>query len=138
MEFLADLGQLAFSFGLWLDGPLFDFELGFFAAVGAFALGPLDDLAGFGFGVAAPQAVEQLDADERQHGSDGGRQQNSEAFRHGIPPIECRHLQGNAADRYGHRGSRHTQTMDQPTTHGDDPTAGRYNNQDELLENEFF
>ncbi len=61
MQFLAQLGQLAFAVGLLLDGRFFDFQLGFALKIGGVALGVVEDLSGFGFGVAAAQAIEQFD-----------------------------------------------------------------------------
>ena len=60
VQFLPELGQLVFAFGLLLDGQFFDFQLGLFAAVGLSRSAPLDDLAGFGFRIAAAEPVENL------------------------------------------------------------------------------
>ena len=49
VQLLAQLGQLALAFGLLLDGHFLDFQLGFLAAIGAFAIGAGDDLAGLRF-----------------------------------------------------------------------------------------
>ena len=57
---------------LLLDGPFFDFELGFLDAVGAIAFGAGEDFAGFAFGVAATQPVDGLDQNQGQRGRNRG------------------------------------------------------------------
>ncbi len=61
VQLLAELGQFLLALGLGVDGAFFDFEFGLFDAVGAVALGPADDLAGFGLGVPPTQTIEQFD-----------------------------------------------------------------------------
>ncbi len=74
VEVLPHFGQLAFPLGLLLDGHFLDFQLGLFAAVGAFTVGPGDDLTGLGFGVPAAQPINQLGDQEREHHADSDRQ----------------------------------------------------------------
>ncbi len=108
--------------------PFLDFQLGLLAAIRAFALGPGDDLAGFGFGVAAAQAIEQLDAHEGEHRRDGNDQQRwQQDSRHGFP-----HANGAARHRgFGGAASDRSATGANPPASRQScgPEAGRQRRQ---------
>ena len=83
VQFLPQLGLFAFALGLLLDGAFFDAQFGLFDVIGAIALGPGDDFAGFAFGVSTAEAVEQLDQDDGQNGSAGGDNEIGKQLRKG-------------------------------------------------------
>ncbi len=74
VQLLPDLAQLALSLRLLLNGQFLDLQLGLFFHGRAFALGILDDSRCLGFGVAAAQSIQKLDAGECRDAGDRGSQ----------------------------------------------------------------
>ena len=66
VQFLANLGEFFFPFGLLLDGLFFDFQLGFFFAILGLAVGLFENAASLRLCIAASQPIEQPHDAERQ------------------------------------------------------------------------
>jgi len=82
-EYVSQLGQFPFGFGLLLDRFFLDFQFGRLELVGGILVGLRKDPLRFAFRVLATQTGERTDDRESRSGSDHSRDNSSNDFGHG-------------------------------------------------------
>ena len=83
VELLAQGAELLLPLGLLLKDQLLQLQIDLAAAVVHLLLGAVDDLAGLGFGVPAPQMVQELHQGEGQNGGHHRHDEDQNSVMHG-------------------------------------------------------